>query len=305
LYCAAVEQTSIIDVSGVVTPDGTLTGTHLDCPTVDATRAPGVKVTDCSMWTDDEFATSGARPVNARMLSIIAHRGNLPADRDVAISHQAEPTADGTIMFVTDERGGGLTNTDGCPGGGVWFYDIRDKTNPVLMRQPDGSSGVFRTPTNLPGGAHLSCTVHYGEQVGDENIMVFAWYLNGTRVFRYTPDFSASPATIEFEEIAAYLPVGGWTIQAKPMGMNPDNPKELLIYTADENRGIDVLAVRIPGLARTGKAGSGDRAGGGNAGVLGERAALPATGLPDPATSALVLIVAAVLVAQRARRVLR
>lgn len=300
LYCAAVGQTSIIDISGIVGPDGRLSGTHLDCPTVDATRAPGVKVTDCSMWTEDEFASSGARPANARMLSIIRHRGSQPADRDVAIAHQAEPTADGRIMFVTDERGGGLTNTQGCPGGGIWFYDIRDKSKPVMMRQPDGSPAVFRTPTNLPGDAHMSCTAHYGEQVGEENIMTFAWYLNGTRVFRYTPDFSTSPASVEFEEIAAYLPVGGWTIQAKPMGMNPDNPKELLVYTADENRGIDVLAVRIPELARTG-----ERSGGGGKGnVLGRRAPLPATGLPDPASVALALLVGAALVAQRARRIL-
>lgn len=328
-YCAAIGSTAILDVSHVLGPDGELTGTHITegdnaCP-IDAAELTdaGVKVTDCNAWTEAAFEDLDARSADVRLVSVIDHDGSKPPTENVEISHQAMATADGKILFITDERGGGLGfgPNDGCPGGGVWFYDIRDDRNPVLMRQPDGKPGVFITQNFVQ--TYASCTTHYGEQLGDEYLMAFAWYTAGTHVFRFTPDFSKSPPEIEFEEVAAYLPAGAWTIASKPLMRNPDDPEEVIVYSGDANRGLDIFAVTVepsgPG-AKAASGGGGAHAakgrgsgaagggGGGGADVAGARATnaaggLPSTGLNDPTALALALLGFAVAIAQRLRRV--
>jgi len=267
-FCAAVGSTLIFDVSGVLDSKDHLTGSDLtqanSCPIVpaDPIYAPGATVTDCRGWTKDAFTKAGAKAVNIKLLSAINHTCNAPPatepqrdcaeapSEDIQIAHQASAIGDGQIMIITDERGGGL-GADSCPGGGVWFYDIRDPRHPVLMMQPDGSKGVFLTKYNLPGiaGANPSCTVHYGREFADENLLTFAWYTNGTRIFRYFPDFSKSPAQIRFEEIAAIAPVG-WAFDAMGVTRNPSDPNEVLVYVSDFDRGLDVLAVKTPKLTR-------------------------------------------------------
>lgn len=69
------------------------------------------------------------------------------------------------------------------------------------------------------------------------------WYSGGTRVVRYALD--AEHNTIDFEEVAAYIPAGGSTWIAKALARNPHDPGELVIATADA-RGFDLLAVRLP-----------------------------------------------------------
>ncbi len=305
LYCAAVGQTSIIDISKLVDDDGRLTGTLLTrgpnaCEVVDATRTNAeVKVTDCSDWTEDVFAERKAKGANAPLVSLIVHDRSKPPSEDVSIAHQAEPTSDGRLLWVTDERGGGLANADGCPGGGVVFYDIRDPSTPVMAVQPDGSPAIYRTETNLPGTAHMSCTVHYGEQFGTENLFAFGWYLNGTRIVRIFPDYATTPATIEFEEVAAYVPAGAWTVQAKPLLRNPGETDEVIVYTADASRGIDVLGIEAPKISLR-KASSGLGGGGGKpVRVLGKQ--LANTGDEDPIAISLVLVAAAAVLARRLR----
>lgn len=256
-YCAAIDSTLILDTSGVLDAEGNLTGSKLTsgpnaCRTIPAERAPGVSVTDCSNWSQKLFKDQKSLAANVTLVSVIVHDGSKPPGKDIDIAHQAEAIGDGTIMIVTDERGGGLSNSAGCPGGGAWFYDIRDEKNPKLMRQPDGSPGVFITKFNPPEPIRSSpsCTIHYGSEFADENLLVFAWYMAGTRVVRYEADFTTTPATITFDEVAAYLPSGAMTIQSLGAVRNPANPEELVIYTSDAVRGIDVLGVSLPKVLR-------------------------------------------------------
>lgn len=249
LYCAAINTTLIIDTSEVLDANGELTGTHLDCPQVDAQRAAGVKVTTCAAWTETAFANSGFQSVKMRAVSVIVHDTRKPATQDISISHQAEPIENGTILAVTDERGGGLGAGDRdeggeCPGGGIWFYDIRDEARPRLMQTPSGAPAVFFTENTV--SLYASCTVHYGQQLPDERVLAFAWYTGGTHVMTYDIDWTTSPATFDIQEKASYTSIGGWTIQALPMQRNPHDPNEVIVYAADQDRGIDVFAVKLP-----------------------------------------------------------
>lgn len=313
-YCAAIDTTLILDTSKVVGADGRLTGTKLTdadmCPTRDAPRAPGVKMTDCMLWTNAQFEALKAVPVDMRLVSWIQHDGSKPAAQDIEIAHQAEVIGDGTTMLITDERGGGLDNRAGCPGGGIWFYDIRDETKPRLMRHDDGGLGVFITAVNPPGplAASSSCTVHYGQEFADENLLTFAWYNAGTRVVRYTLDLMTSPATISFEEVAATLPAGTMAIQAFGALRNPEDASELVVYVTDAVRGIDVLGVKVARTTRAEAFVTSRQPAPAKplpkpaTTVRGARSALPATGVGSPALLGLVLIVAAVTGSTALRR---
>jgi hypothetical protein len=317
-YCASVGSTMILDVSKVSEATGRLSGTHLTegqdaCSLVDADPvfAPGIKVTDCRNWHKDVFRDRKAKVVNIPLLSVIDHDGSKPAAEDISIAHQAEAIADGKIMMITDERGGGL-GTDICPGGGVWFYDIRDEKNPVLMRQPDGKPGVYLTQWNIPNilGQNPSCTVHYGKEFADENLLTFGWYTNGMRVLRYYPDFTKSPAQIRFEEIAGFAGLD-LTIDSMVLSRNPDNEDEVLVYAANVLRGIDVFAVETPRLTRAAAFGGAvakpapkpkpvaEPKVGGTKTTRG--GSLPGTGIADPGVLALILLALA-LAAHSLRR---
>lgn len=307
MYCAAIDATLIFDTSKLIGPDGRLTGTHLTagpnaCEVLDApqTRAAGVKITDCLNWSENAFATAGATPATMPLVSWIRHGTGGDDGDDISIAHQADAIADGRIVMITDEVGGGLTNRNGCPGGGVWLYDITDERNPKLMRQPDGSRAVWKTAVNLPGTAHMSCTIHYGSEFADENLLIFGWYLNGWRAVRYDVDFTTSPATVSFEEVAAHTPLGGEVIQAAGMLRNPANPEEIIVYAADWLRGMDILAADIDRITRA----SAFKVPDSKPRVKGTRQSrnLPATGVGDPITIALALLITAMAAGTRLRR---
>lgn len=308
-YCAAVNTTLILDTSKMVGPDGRLTGTKLTdndgCPVIDAVRAPGVKITDCMIWTQAQFIAAKAQPMDMPLVSWIKHDGSKPADQDIAIAHQAEVIADGTTMLITDERGGGYANQNGCPGGGIWFYDIRDETKPKLMKKADGGLGVFITEFAPPPpvSRSSSCTSHYGQEYADENLLTFAWYNAGTRVFRYTLDLTTTPATIGFEEVASTVPAGTMAIQSWTAGRNPADPDELIVYVSDAVRGLDVLGVRSPKVTRTqaikrasatAEAKPAAKATTKPVVVKGVRKELPATGVGSFASVGLLLLLAGV-----------
>ncbi|HVL32104.1 MAG TPA: hypothetical protein VM600_00810 [Actinomycetota bacterium] len=297
LYCAALDATIIFDISGVVGAGGELTGTHLDCPLDSAgVLARGVMATDCSAWTKSKFTADNARSVTIEAVSTILHDGSKPPTEDISIAHQAEAIEDGKVMLVTDERGGGLGvgPRRACPDGGIWFYDIRNESKPLLMKTPDGNSAVFRTDKFQQTFA--SCTAHYGTQVPGERLLTFAWYTGGSHLVRYDIDYSKSPAEITFEEVATYIPSGAWTTQNMPMGRNPANPDELIVYAADATRGLDVLAFNVPR--------AGDASDDTGAKVLGNqfnRRVLATTGVADTTALGLILVFAAAAVARRAR----
>lgn len=317
-YCAAIDATLILDTSVVLDAQGTLNGTDLtragehSCVLRDAPalRAPGVKVTDCFGWTEQAFESRGAQAVPIRVVGAVLHDGSKPPREDVEIAHQAEAIEGGRIMIVTDERGGGLNfGANVCPGGGISFYDIRDEGHPTLMRTPDGRPAIFITDRVFQ--THGNCTVHYGTEFGDERLLVFAWYTQGTHVIRYTPDYSTVPATVAFDEVGVYVPAGASTWTSKGLVRNPANPDELIIYTTDINRGMDALAVRVPRTGAPAAAAGGPgpeppAPAGGGATVASGRAEpgpLPATGLEGAGGLGLALLAtAAALAAVRRSR---
>jgi hypothetical protein len=253
-----------------------LTGTHLTnqtmvnqdnsgpphdaCPVEDGDSLPynlrPDSITNCEIWNrptsdsqdsryeNDDFMMGKLRNANIRPVARIQHDGSKPSDQDISISHEADPTEDGTMLIVTDERGGGLTNLcDGTSkgGGGAWFYDIRDKSNPKLLKQPDGSNGVFISENAPVVG---NCTIHVIQQVPGRNVIVAGWYIEGTHVFQFTPDLGAGRIT--FTELGHYIPGGGvldpetWT--SYPVGLEDG---QLYIQTGDMTRGTDILAFNL------------------------------------------------------------
>lgn len=232
------------------------------CPIVDGDPALGrpQSVTDCEKWARptsgtqefryeaDDFMRANLRQANVKIVSVIQHGGTTTPKgptEDISISHEADPTEDGKMLIVTDERGGGLTNVcDGTPpdgGGGAWFYDIRDKARPKLLKQPDGTNGVFisqRTP--VPG----NCTIHVIVQVPATNVIVAGWYIEGTHVFAFDPDLGRR--LIRFAELGHYVPgsfssPNTWT--SYPVALEGN---VLFIQTGDMTRGTDVLAFTVP-----------------------------------------------------------
>lgn len=302
IYCAALGASVIIDISGVLDANGNLRGTDLtaagsgSCTTIDANavRAAGVKVTDCSGWTEEEFDKRGAQAIPMRFVGLVKHDGSKPPDQDIEIAHQAEAIDGGKIMFITDERGGGLNaGPDECPAGGVWFYDIRDEGRPRLMRQPDGKPAVFITQNFVQTNAN--CTVHYGTEFDNEHVLVFAWYTQGTHVIKYTPDYSTTPATIRFEEVGTYIPALASTWTSKGLIRNPEDPDEIVIYTTDISRGMDVLTFKYPAPLVAAAA---------KPRVLSETKGrnLPRSGTGEPVTAGLALLAVAALVIRALNR---
>ncbi|MFN2590489.1 MAG: hypothetical protein ABR518_06940, partial [Actinomycetota bacterium] len=205
IYCAAVNATIVFDTSRLRTKSGRLSGDRLPCGTttghpVYAAGAP--IVSDCRI-SQGEFAARRLR--SARLTPVaVAHHGGIgteePPDQDISISHDADPIRRQPILAITDERAGALTNADGCPGGAVWFYDIRGESlrkakrdgggvpimKPMILADAHGrivrdetgraKPAAFLTQHYLPGTT-LSCTAHIIEQWGSEPRMFVAWYL--------------------------------------------------------------------------------------------------------------------------------
>jgi hypothetical protein len=267
-----------------------LTGTHLTnqtmvdqdnsdaphdaCPVEDGDSIPynlkPKSITNCEFWNrptsgsqvsryeNDDFMKGKLRNANIRPLARVQHDGTKPSNQDISISHEADPTEDGRILMITDERGGGLTNlcdgTGANAGGGAWFYDIRDKSSPKLLKQPDGSNGVFITKNApVPG----NCTIHVIQQVPGRNVIVAGWYIEGTHVFEFKPNLSAG--TITFTELGHYIP-GGGALDPETWTSYPMVVKDGLLYvqTGDMTRGTDILAFKLGGAGLGGNV-DGDR----------------------------------------------
>ncbi|WP_020388712.1 hypothetical protein [Kribbella catacumbae] len=147
LFCAGVNATLILDVSGLFGNGGRVSGTPFACPVIDGTRT-GAKVTDCGGMGP----TRTERATGWRFLGTFQHPGRdcgppgtdvrtcnsnnqVRSDEGVSVSHEADPTADRRLMFVTDERGGGVVppGSSCAPGidnpfgnGGAHAFDISD-----------------------------------------------------------------------------------------------------------------------------------------------------------------------------------
>lgn len=151
----------------------------------------------------------------------------------LSFSHLVMVNHDATILIVGDETGGGgingcdaYVNVDGTtvsgPIGNLWFYDIMDETNPVLLGHV--SPEAYDDPTDLTG----SCTAHFGRLLEDTGFLVMGFYSSGVVLVDFRD--AANPVltdrlVLEGSDI--------WDVQYH----------QGYLYTGDISRGMDVLSV--------------------------------------------------------------
>ncbi len=156
---------------------------------------------------------------------------------NIYISHQADPSPDGKLLVVSDERGGGLFET-ACPGGGLHVYDITSEAKPKKL-------GVYFAKTTRTG----NCTAHNFRFLPDRNVVVVGWYTAGS----WLVDMSGPADADELDNTA--LNTGqtttwgntlGWatmtgadTWAAKSPGVTAEG--RLFMFTDDMARGMDVF----------------------------------------------------------------
>ncbi len=177
-------------------------------------------------------------PGKVRLVAKIPNGDSTASYANIEIAHQADPTPDGRLLVVSDERGGGVTEV-GCPGGGLHVYDITSEANPKKL-------GVYFVPDTH---AHGNCTAHVFRFLPDRNVLVIAWYAAGSWVV----DMAGPPGDGELDNSAAkpgqtttwgrtlgyaVMP-GADTWAAKAPGITPGG--QLFFYTDDMVRGMDVF----------------------------------------------------------------
>jgi len=260
LYCAALNATLILDVSNLVNREGTVSGTPLPCTVTDGTRTRA-KVTDCSQADAD----SAERATGWKLLGTYNHPGRdcgppgtdvrtcnsnnqVRSDEGVAVSHEADPTADSRFMFVTDERGGGVVppGSSCAPGienpygnGGAHAFDISDPANIDYATTPTGDKAVYISDAVVP--AETFCDVHVIEQVPGEQRFIAAYYTQGIKVVDY---FADAQGRLQFVERASFtLPnANTWAAEDFKTVDNADGTRTYYLAADDIHRGIDVVS---------------------------------------------------------------
>ena len=260
LYCAAVNSTLILDVSNLTGTGGRVTGETLPCPVVDGTMT-AAKVTDCSGMGRERTE----RATGWRFLGTFQHPGrdcgppgsdvrncnsNMHArsDEGVAVSHEADPTADERFMFVTDERGGGVVppGSSCSPGienpygnGGAHAFDISDPSNIDYATTPEGEKAVYISDAVVP--AATFCDIHVIEQIPGEQRFIAAYYTQGIKIVDYFVD---DDGNLQFVERSSFtLPrANTWAAEDFKIRRNADGTRTYYIAVDDIHRGIDVVS---------------------------------------------------------------
>ncbi len=260
LYCAAIKATVVLDVRDLTDAQGNVRGTPLPC-TVDDGTLTTAKVTDCDFVDgtaavdDVEFYDSIKRPAATGWTYVTSYNhgpSSTSPRADVAISHEADPTPDHEFMFVTDERGGGISppgaactppNIDNPQGnGGIHVIDISDPLKPTYAVDALGNKAIYITRNTIPSPTF--CTVHVIEQVPDEQRLVMAWYSQGIKVVDWDV---AEDGTWSFEEVAYYNTPGNaiWAAEVFRKQDNADGTRTYWIMTSDITRGSDIMQLTL------------------------------------------------------------
>ncbi len=166
-------------------------------------------------------------PLNPQVKATIAN----PA---INIHHWAKPAWNGDLLIIGDEHTGALTYGCGAyaEAGGVsasdtvgalWFYDLTVEEVPVPL-------GYVSAPTPEDDADPLPplfrpCTSHFGDLVGDRDMLVVGWYMAGTALV----DFS-NPVN---PRIVDRVDRGGSVWDAQVLNG--------YVYTGDRFTGMDVL----------------------------------------------------------------
>jgi hypothetical protein len=260
LYCAALNATVILDVSGLLDRNGDVKGTPFPCPVVDGTLTDA-KVTDCSGMGPDR----AERATGWRFLGTFQHPGRdcgppgtdvrtcnsnnqVRSDQGVSVSHEADPTPNRRFMFVTDERGGGVVppGSSCAPGienpfgnGGAHAFDISDPSHITYATTPSGEKSVYISDAVVP--AETFCDIHVMEQVPGEQRFIAAYYSQGVKIVDYYVDANGD---LQFQERASFtLPnANTWAAEHFKIRDNADGTRTYFIAADDIHRGIDVLS---------------------------------------------------------------
>jgi hypothetical protein len=260
LYCAGLNATLIIDVSGLVGSGGRIQGTPFPCPVINGTRT-GSKVTDCSAMG----ATRTERATGWTFLGTFNHPGrdcgppgtdvrncnsnnHVRSDDGVSVSHEADPTPDQSFMFVTDERGGGVVppGSSCTPGidnpygnGGAHAFGIGDPSNIHYATTQDGRKSVYISDAVVP--AETFCDIHVLEHVPGEQRLIAAYYSQGIKIVDYFVD---AQGHLEFRETSSFtLPnANTWAAEDFKIVDNPDGTRTYFMAADDIHRGIDVVS---------------------------------------------------------------
>jgi len=108
-------------------------------------------------------------------------------DTRIQIAHQADPNLDSSLLFITDERGGGTGNTT-MPGGGVHVYDISGKYKPGASINNPIKVGAWFAPfygltgNDTAGGPWGNNTAHNMTFQAERNLLSIGWYTGGSFV---------------------------------------------------------------------------------------------------------------------------
>ena len=259
LYCAAVNATLILDVKNLTKPKGAVKGKALPCEITQGTMTKA-KVTDCSAMGPERKE----RARGWRFLGTFQHPGRdcggpgdtrncnsnnvVRSDEGVAVSHEADPTADGQFMFVTDERGGGVVppGSSCTPGienpfgnGGAHAFDISDPGAIDYATTPEGDKAVYISDAVVP--AETFCDIHVIEHIPGEQRFIAAYYTQGVKIVDYYVD---GDDNLQFVERASFtLPNSNmWAAEQFKIKRNDDGTRTYFIAADDIHRGIDVMS---------------------------------------------------------------
>jgi hypothetical protein len=260
LYCAAVNATLLLDVSGLVDSGGRVRGTPLPCTTTAGTRT-GAMVTDCGTMGPERTE----RATGWTFLGTFNHPGRdcgppgtdvrtcnsntqVRSDDGVSVSHESDPTPDRRVMFVTDERGGGVvppgsTCTPGIDNpygnGGAHAFDI---SNPASIRYAMNSAGqkaVYISDAVVP--ASTFCDIHVIEQIPGEQRFIAAYYTQGIKIVDYSVGANGA---VDYREVASFTAPNAntWAAEDFKIVNNKDGTRTYFIAADDIHRGIDVVS---------------------------------------------------------------
>jgi len=259
LYCAGINATLILDVSNLLR-GSTVVGKALPCPVIDGTRT-AAKVTDCSGMGPARTE----RATGWKFLGTFQHPGRdcgppgtdvrtcnsnnqVLSNQGIAVSHEADPSHDRRLMFVTDERGGGVVPPgSSCePGidnpygnGGAHAFDISDPSNIRYATTPQGEKAVYISDAVVP--APTFCDIHVIEHVEGEQRLIVAYYTQGIKIVDYYVDAAGA---VTFVERASYtLPnANTWAAEDFRIVDNADGTRTYFLAADDIHRGIDVVS---------------------------------------------------------------
>lgn len=260
LYCAAVNATLILDVSGLTGKGGTVKGTPFPCAVTEGTRT-GAKVTDCGAME----ASRSERAAGWSFVGTFNHPGRdcgppgtdirncnsnnqVRSDDGVSVSHEADPTHDARFMFVTDERGGGVVppGSSCAPGidnpygnGGAHTFDISNPSSIHYTTTPTGEKSVYISDAVVP--AETFCDIHVIEHVPDEQRLIVAYYTQGIKVVDYFVD---AQGHLQFRETSSFtLPnANTWAAEDFKIVDNADGTRTYFLAADDIHRGIDIVS---------------------------------------------------------------